>query len=84
MSDFLIRELPDDVYQALCQRAQTAGRSAEDEARAILILTCMADAADLRSWTDEIYGHRLRTGVVDELISERRAEARREAEEDFL
>jgi len=39
------------------------------------------DLADLRAFMLQLYGGKLPTGVVDDLIDERRREARRELEE---
>lgn len=82
-----IRNLSDVVHARLRIRAARAGRSMEAEAREILSSVCQADdsAADalavtlsLPDWVDELFGANKPTGVVDELIAERRLEAARE------
>ena len=40
-----------------------------------------ADLAELRAFMERLYGGKLPTGVVDDLIAERRREAKRELEE---
>ena len=79
-----IRNLPDDVHARLRVRAAKAGRSMEAEARAILEAAVAGEAGDrhplryLRDEIDRLYGPSKPTGVVDELIAERRREAERE------
>jgi plasmid stability protein len=87
MATLNIRRLPEDVHAKLRVRAAKAGRSMEAEARMIL-----ADAvgkpdpkpinlAELRAFMKRLYGGKLPIGVVDDLIAERRREAKRELEE---
>lgn len=78
-----IRNLPDDVHGRLRVRAAENGRSMEAEARAILVAACAPDSHDsdaraLPAWVDGLYGDTKPTGVVEELIAERRREAERE------
>lgn len=80
MATLTIRNLPDEVRQRLRMRAARAGRSMEAEVRAIL---CQAsnEAAptetpeSLQAWVDSLYGQQKPSGVVDDLINERRREA---------
>jgi plasmid stability protein len=82
-----IRRLPDDVHAKLRVRAAKAGRSMEAEARMILAETVEekpprpVDLARLGAFMRRLYDGKLPTGVVDDLIAERRREARRELEE---
>jgi plasmid stability protein len=78
-----IRNLSRRVHSWLRVRAARNGRSMEAEARSILARTCDEDertvSADrVQEWVDELYGGARPTGVVDELIAERRREGRRE------
>ena len=75
-----IRNLPDDVRERLKIRAAKSGRSMEAEVRAILTEASVseqrtANAESLQSWVDHLYGHKKPTGVVDDLIAERRRDA---------
>jgi plasmid stability protein len=75
-----VRNLPDDVHARLRVRAARNGRSMEAEARAILVAACLAEpprgpAAELPAWVEELYEGRPPSGVVDELIAERRRES---------
>jgi plasmid stability protein len=87
MSTLLIRWLPEDVHAKLRVRAAKAGRSMEAEARLILAEAVReaepkpVDLATLRAFMLRLYDGKLPTGVVDDLIAERRQEARRELEE---
>jgi phosphopantothenoylcysteine decarboxylase / phosphopantothenate---cysteine ligase len=87
MATLNIRKVPDDVHAKLRVRAAKAGRSMEAEARMILAEAVEGkspkpvDLADLRAFMLQLYGGKLPTGVVDDLIDERRREARRELEE---
>jgi plasmid stability protein len=87
MATLNIRRLPEDVHAKLRVRAAKAGRSMEAEARMILAEAVRenspkpVDLAGLREFMLQLYGGRLPTGVVDDLIAERRREARRELEE---
>ncbi len=78
-----IRNLPDDVHARLRVRAAENGRSMEAEARAILSEVCsrsgpVSDAAALPTWIDTLYRGDKPDSVVDDLIAERRREARRQ------
>ena len=89
MATLTIRNLPDHVHAALRTRAAASGRSMESEARLQLEAGLLrsqpydharADAATdaLRHALRAANGGTLPTGVVDEFIAERRAEAERE------
>lgn len=68
-------------------RAAKAGRSMEAEARMILAEAVRqpepkpVDLAELRAFMLRLYDGKLPTGAVDDLIAERRQEARRELDE---
>jgi antitoxin FitA len=87
MATLNIRRLPEDVHAKLRVRAAKAGRSMEAEARMILADAVgkpepkPVDLAALRVFMERLYGGKLPRGVVDDLIAERRWEARRELEE---
>jgi plasmid stability protein len=87
MATLNIRRLPEDVHVKLRVRAAKAGRSMEAEARMILADAVRenqpkpVDLDDLREFMLRLYGGQLPTRVVDDLIDERRREARRELEE---
>ena len=87
MATLNIRRLPEDVHAKLRVRAAKAGRSMEAEARMILAEAVQGpqpkpvDLARLRAFMLQLYGGKLPAGVVDDLIAERRREARRELEE---
>jgi plasmid stability protein len=87
MATLNIRRLPEDVHAKLRMRAAKAGRSMEAEARMILAEAVQrpepkpVDLAALRDFMVRLYGGKLPTGVVDDLIVERRREAKRELEE---
>jgi plasmid stability protein len=82
-----IRRLPEDVHAKLRVRAAKAGRSMEAEPRMILAEAVRqpepqpVDLAALRAFMERLYEGKLPRGVVDDLIAERRREARRELEE---
>lgn len=78
-----IRNLPDDVHAALRVRAARAGMSMEAEARRILQEACVekkkpASASNLQVLVQVLYGKQKPTLVTDDLIRERRAEAKAE------
>ena len=79
-----IRNLDPGVHQALRQRAAAHGRSMEAEAREILATACArspaagSSAEDVQALFDRLYGDRKPKHASDELIKERRREARRE------
>jgi plasmid stability protein len=87
MATLNIRRLPEDVHAKLRVRAAKAGRSMEAEARMILAEAIRqpepkpVDLAGLRAFMLRLYDGKLPTGVVDDLLAERRREARRELEE---
>ena len=86
MATLTIRNVSDDVRDQLQERAAKNGRSMEAEVRAILAAACTEQPkkmslAEVQKWVDELYGNRKPTNVTDELIAERRREARREEEE---
>jgi plasmid stability protein len=87
MATLNIRRLPEHVHAKLRMRAAKAGRSMEAEARMILAEAVEqpepkpVDLAALRAFMLRLYGGKLPSGVVDDLITERRREARRELEE---
>ncbi len=83
MASVTIRNLPDEVRARLRERAARAGRSMEAEIRRILVDASLsedrdASSAGLQEWVDRLYKGRKPTGVVDDLIAERRREALRE------
>lgn len=79
-----IRNLDPEVHRALRLRAAKAGRSMEAEAREILARACVPAAAksdvvaEVQAAFDRLYGDRKPKNASDELIKERRREARRE------
>src|SRR6266702_4323181 len=85
MAALTIRNLPDEVRDRLRVRAAKRGRSMEAEARAILEAACKepakTSAAEVQEWVDRLYGDKKPNGVVEDLIAERRREARREERE---
>jgi plasmid stability protein len=84
MATLNIPRLPEDVHAKLRVRAAKAGRSMEAEARLILAEAVRQPGpkpvalARLQGFMLELYGGELPTGVVDDLITERRREARGE------
>jgi plasmid stability protein len=87
MAALTVRNLPDDVHDQLRVRAAKNGRSMEAEVRAILEAAARAEQtkkkslAEVQKWVDELYGGKKPKNVVEDLIAERRREARREEEE---
>jgi phosphopantothenoylcysteine decarboxylase / phosphopantothenate---cysteine ligase len=87
MATLNIRRLPDDVHAELRVRAAEAGGSVEAEPRMILAEAIRrpepkpVDLAGLRAFMERLYRGKLPSGVVDDLIAERRREARRDLEE---
>ena len=80
MATVTIRNLPDEVRKRLRKRAARAGRSMDAEMRLILAEASMAkerhaSAEALRQWVDRLYGDQKPTGVVEDLIAERRRQA---------
>jgi plasmid stability protein len=84
MATLNIRNLPDEVHRELRLRAARHNRSMEAEARAILGEVCKPRRSveevvrEVQAWVDQVYGPNKPKGVVDELIRERREEAKRE------
>ena len=73
-----IRNLPDDVHSRLRVRAARNGRSMEAEARAILTEACPPEsqpALPPPGWVAQLYGGKKPSGVVEDLIRERRRES---------
>jgi plasmid stability protein len=87
MATLNIRRLPENVHAKLRVPAAKAGRSMEAEARMILAEAVRqpapkpVDLAKLQAFMLRLYGGTLPTGVVDDLIAERRREARRQPAE---
>jgi len=78
-----IRNLDPEVHSALRLRAAKAGRSMEAEAREIISAACAKDKAratveELQALVNRLYGGKKPKSAVDDLIRERRREARRE------
>ncbi len=84
MSTLVLTDLPTDVLRGLRSRSVRSGRSLEAEALAIISDALGRDERgrttvdDLQRFVDEMYGPDRPKNVVDELIAERRREARRE------
>ncbi len=82
MATLSIRNLPEEVHVGLRVRAARAGRSMEAEARAILAEACAPEprvtGADLQDTIARLYGGAPPSGVVADLIAERREEAAHE------
>ena len=75
-----VRNLPEGVRKRLRQRAARAGHSMEAEIRKILTDASLAEEREassqgLREWVERLYRGRKPTGVVDDLIAERRRQA---------
>jgi plasmid stability protein len=83
MAVLTIRNVSEEVRARLRLRAAKADRSMEAEVRAILAAACLKDegvrsAASLQEWVDGLYGKRKPRRVVENLIAERRKEAKNE------
>lgn len=83
MASVTIRNVPEEVRARLRERAARAGRSMEAEIRRILVEASLAEdrgasSEGLQEWVDRLYKGRKPTGVVDDLIKERRRQAARE------
>jgi hypothetical protein len=85
--NLVIRDLPAGVWENLNKKAKGSGRSIEAEAAAILAacledtdLMPVDDMDDLQRMVWEAYGGKLPGNAVDELLAERRLEAKAEAE----
>lgn len=78
-----IPDLPEYVVSRLQQQAASHGRSAEEEARAVLMATYGGRAGkdykavveEVQAFVERLYGDRKPQSAVDELIAERRREA---------
>ncbi len=80
MAVLTIRNVPEEVRDRLRLRAARAGRSMEAEIRAILTQASLSDesresAEALQNFVEGLYGGEKPSGVVDEMIGERRREA---------
>ena len=80
VASITVRNLPDEVRKRLRQRAARAGHSMEAEIREILTNASLADdrkasSQSLREWVERLYKGRKPSGVVDDLIAERRRQA---------
>lgn len=79
-----IRNLDPEVHKSLRLRAAGNGRSMEAEAREILVAACAPRpskaqvAAEVQAEIDRLLGDRRPKSATDDLIRERRREARRE------
>jgi len=83
MAVLTVRNVPPEVHRRLRLRAARAKRSVEAEVRAILAETCREEAPPLtggalQAWVAGLYHGEPPQGAVDELISDRRTEGRRE------
>ena len=84
MAILSIRRLSDETHARLRVRAATNGRSMEAEARAILDEACgggderRPEEGPLREWVDRLYGDAKPRNTAQQLIDERRSEARSE------
>lgn len=90
MPDILIRNLPKTLHRDLKARAARAGRSMSEEAVTALRRGLGAAGGRgvrpgagerLQAIVRDMYGGQPPTGVVDDLIAERRREAAREEDE---
>jgi len=80
VASITVRNLPEEVHKRLRQRAARAGRSMEAEIREILTDASLAEdrvasSQGLRDWVERLYNGRKPSGVVDDLIAERRRQA---------
>ena len=84
MATLTIRNVPAETHRLLRLRAARSGRSVEAEVRAILAAATEVDrgsmtVSEAQEWVDGLFADGERPeSVVDELIAERRAEARDE------
>jgi plasmid stability protein len=85
--NLVISDLPAGVWENLNRKAKGSGRSIEAEAAAILAasledteFTPVDDMDDLQRMVWEAYGRKLPGNAVEELLAERRLEAKAEAE----
>jgi plasmid stability protein len=91
MKTLTVRQVPDEVHEALRLKAAQKGRSVEEHVRQLLAedaakrFRAGSKAEALKSLQDyvrNLYGDAAPKGVVDEFLAERREEARREYEKD--
>ncbi len=91
MKTLTVRQVPDEVHEALRISAAEMGRSVEEHVRQLLAASAAqrrrsvdnkAALQDLQSYVGSLYGGSPPQGVADEFIAERREEARREWEKD--
>lgn len=76
-----LRNIPEAVRRRLRLRAASHGRSMESEALEILRQACRPQGlspSSLQDWVSKLYHGRPPGSAVDELIAERRQEAKRE------
>lgn len=81
MTSLTIRDIPDSVHKALHEMANRDGLSLETEALQLLTMGCRAEkqpASILQDLVDELYQGERPTHFVEELLQERRAEAKKE------
>lgn len=81
MAVLTVRNLPDQVRDRLRLRAAQAGTSMEEQVRLILTEASLepprATAVHaLPDWVNSLYGRSKPTGVVADLLADRRAESR--------
>ena len=84
MTQITVRQLPDEVKTRMRVKAAEAGRSMEAEARAALIKAFGAgdgemSLLELRDYIRRTWKGKRPKSMVDDLIAERRREAKREA-----
>ncbi len=80
MPTLTIRNLPEHVHSALRMLAAQDGLSVEAEVRNILTNACQdkKPVAGLQQLVDQLYQGKKPSHVVEQLIQERRAEAKNE------
>lgn len=83
MAVMTIRNVPDEVHERLRLRAARAGTSMEAEVRSILLQASLqrpkrVSSQNLQAWVGKLYATKQPLGVVDDLLAERKREARRE------
>jgi plasmid stability protein len=81
MAVLTVRNLPDQVRDRLRLRAAQAGTSMEEQVRLILTQASLeppraAPARALPDWVNALYGAAKPSGVVADLLADRRAESR--------
>ena len=84
MAVLTVRNVPDQVRDRLRMRAAQAGTSMEEQVRLILLQASLepppsAAARALPGWVSKLYGGHTPSGVVDELLDERRKAHRAES-----